>query len=267
MNPYKSTQKDTSMSISAVHSAPPQPAHFSPIGVVGLIVMVVVAFFASQLIGLYAAAKLIVADADELNIGELLLLGGSHGTAVSVSVIISFVLLTLLTWLVVRSKVNSTQQVFAYLGWRRFSRYTAMQALSLLLIFTVLNEFLSVYFERDPMDFVTPLFASTDSKWLLIWVIVLVAPLYEELVFRGLLWTAIAEQFDRRRGIILASMVTSLLFAFIHQQYQLYEMATIMVLALIFCYARVKSGSILLPMLLHVVNNGLAMLIYFNLSA
>lgn len=242
-----------------------QSARFSRIEVVGLILMVVVGFFASQLIGLYGAATLILPAADQLSIAELFLLGGEHGTVVSLSVLISFMLLTLMTWLVVRAKTTSARQALDYLGFRAFTLYSALQGLAILIVFTIINEVLSVYFDRDPMDFVAPLFASTDSKWLLIVVIVLVAPLYEELVFRGLLWSAIAEQFDRRRGIIIASVVTSLIFAFIHQQYQLYEMGAIAVLALIFCYVRVKSSSILLPMLLHVVNNGLAMVMYLNM--
>jgi membrane protease YdiL (CAAX protease family) len=45
----------------------------------------------------------------------------------------------------------------------------------------------------------------------------------------------------------------------IHLQYGIYEISTIVVLALIFCYARIKSGSLVLPMLLHIINNGGAM--------
>ncbi len=60
-------------------------------------------------------------------------------------------------------------------------------------------------------------------------------------------------------GAIVASLVTSLIFAVIHLQYGIYEISTIVVLALLFCYARVKSGSLLLPMLMHMINNGVAM--------
>ncbi|MGM8889214.1 CPBP family glutamic-type intramembrane protease, partial [Psychrobacter sp. 1U2] len=42
------------------------------------------------------------------------------------------------------------------------------------------------------------------------------------------------------------------------------EITTIVVLAFIFCYARIKSGSLVLPMLLHIINNGVAMWQYLN---
>ena len=65
----------------------------------------------------------------------------------------------------------------------------------------------------------------------------------------------------------MASVITSLVFAVMHLQYGLYEISTIVVLALIFCYARYKSGSLFLPIALHIFNNGLAMWQYLALAA
>ena len=65
----------------------------------------------------------------------------------------------------------------------------------------------------------------------------------------------------------MASIVTSVIFAVIHVQYDIYEISTIVVLALIFCYARMKSGSLLLPILLHMINNGAAMWQYLAQAA
>ena len=88
------------------------------------------------------------------------------------------------------------------------------------------------------------------------------------MVFRGILWQAIAEQFvgqhSQTKGAVVASILTSLIFAIIHLQYGIYEISTIVVLALIFCYARFKSGSLLLPILLHIINNGAAMWLYLS---
>lgn len=227
----------------------------------------IASFFASQLVGLYAAAKVVLPDAGQLSVGELFAQGGEQGTVVSLSVLLCFILLTLLTYVIVALKVRHSRQLFEYLGFRRISVSQFLQGASLLTLFIVVNEVLSQLFDRTPLDFVDPLFASTDAKWLLVMVIVVVAPIYEELVFRGLIWSAIAEQFDRRRGIIIASIVSSLLFAAIHTQYDLFEMGAIFILALIFCYVRVKSNSLLLPMLLHILNNGVAMLLYLTMGS
>jgi membrane protease YdiL (CAAX protease family) len=126
------------------------------------------------------------------------------------------------------------------------------------------SQALTYLLDKSPLVFVDPLYQSVSSVWLLIFAMVIVAPIYEELIFRGLLWSAIAEQFSgatyaEHRGAVVASLVTSVIFAVIHLQYGIYEISTIVVLALIFCYARIKSGSLVLPMLLHIINNGAAM--------
>jgi membrane protease YdiL (CAAX protease family) len=136
--------------------------------------------------------------------------------------------------------------------------------LGLLLIFMIGSQALTYLLDKSPLVFVDPLYQSVSSVWLLIFAMVIVAPIYEELIFRGLLWSAIAEQFSgatykEHRGAVVASLVTSVIFAVIHLQYGIYEISTIVVLALIFCYARIKSGSLVLPMLLHIINNGAAM--------
>lgn len=240
---------------------------FSRLGVLGLVIVMIASFFGSQLLGLYIAAKMVLPDAAELTVGELFAQGGEQGTIVSLSVLFCFVLLSLLTYLLVARKVSNSQQLFAYLGFRRITGRMLLQGASLLTLFILVNEVASQLLNRTPLDFVDPLFASTNAKWLLVLVIVVVAPIYEELVFRGLIWSAIAEQFDRQRGVIIASIISSILFAAIHTQYELFEMSAIFVLALIFCYVRVKSNSLWLPILLHILNNGVAMVLYLTMGS
>lgn len=253
--------------MTTVTSTEPQTPIFGRLGVIGLVILTLTGFFASQLLGLYIAARVIVPQAENLSVMTLIEQGGMQGSVVSLSVILNFIFLTVMTFLIVASKVRSTRQLLNYLGFRRFTPNIALQGLLLLALFIIGNEIVSQLLDRTPMDFVDPLFASMESKWLLVVVIVLIAPLYEELLFRGLLWSAIEEQFARRQGIIIASIVTSMLFAIIHLQYELFEMGAIFILALIFCYFRIKSHSTLLPMLLHIVNNGVAMVIYFMMGS
>lgn len=171
--------------------------------------------------------------------------------------------------LVIRVRGGDSRQ---YLALKPFSFAVGMGLLGLLLIFMIGSQALTYLLDKSPLLFVDPLYQSVSSVWLLIFAMVIVAPIYEELIFRGLLWSAIAEQFtlstySRHRGEIVASVVTSLIFAVIHVQYGIYEISTIVVLALIFCYARIKSGSLLLPILLHIVNNGAAMWQYIAQTA
>ena len=238
----------------------PQPL-FTRLGTLLLIIGMVVFFFISQLIGIYIAGKLVLPTAKSATVGDIFFFGSNDGTIVSISIMIGCVLLVAISALVIRVRGGNLKQ---YLALRPFSLAVGMGMIGLLLIFMIGSQALTYMLDKSPLAFVDPLYQSVRSVWLLIFAMVIVAPIYEELIFRGILWSAIAEQFTsppdaEYRGAIVASLVTSLIFAVIHLQYGIYEISTIVVLALLFCYARIKSGSLILPILLHIINNGAAM--------
>ena len=237
---------------------------FSRLGALLLVIGMVVTFFISQLIGVYIAGKLILPATKNATMGDIFFFGSNDGTVVSLSIIIGCVLLVAVSALLIRVRGGNVRK---YLALQPFSWSVGIGMLGLLLMFMIGSQALTYLLNESPLVFVDPLYQSVSSVWLLIFAMVIVAPIYEELIFRGLLWSAIAEQFSNvanaeHRGAIVASLVTSVIFAVIHLQYGIYEIGTIVVLALIFCYARIKSGSLVLPMLLHVVNNGAAMAQY-----
>ncbi|WAI88261.1 hypothetical protein SC65A3_01726 [Psychrobacter sp. SC65A.3] len=252
--PNKSTAENNKV---VIH---PQPL-FTCLGTLLLIIGMVVFFFISQLIGIYIAGKLVLPTAKSATVGDIFFFGSNDGTVVSISIMIGCVLLVAISALVIRVRGGNLKQ---YLALRPFSLAVGMGMIGLLLIFMIGSQALTYMLDKSPLAFVDPLYQSVSSVWLLIFAMVIVAPIYEELIFRGILWSAIAEQFTsppdtEYRGAIVASLVTSLIFAVIHLQYGIYEISTIVVLALLFCYARIKSGSLILPMLLHIINNGAAM--------
>lgn len=239
---------------------------FSSVGAFLLTIAMVVVFFISQLVGVYIASKLILPAADKLSVSELFSLGSSQGTVISVSILISAVLLTVVTFFIVRLKGGDVKQ---YLKLHSFSLGIGIRMLGWLVVFMVGSELLTAVLDKTPLVFMDPLYQSVSSVWLLTFALVIVAPFYEELVFRGLLWSAISEQFltsvnSEKTAAVIASIVTSIIFATIHVQYGWYEISSIVVLALIFCYARIKSGSLLLCILLHSINNGVAMMLYLT---
>ncbi len=234
---------------------------FSTFSVIALMVFMVMGFFISQLIGVYIAGKLFLPDADTLSMGTLFYIGSNDGTVVSVSIIITSLLITAITLGIIRIKGGSISQ---YLALRPFSVGIGIGMFALLLLFAIASQAVTYWVEATPLIFVDPLYHSVSSVWLLIFAMVIAAPVYEELVFRGILWSAISEQFAGSRGTIVASVITSLIFALIHIQYGWYEISTIVLLALLFCYARIKSGSLWLPILLHIINNGIAMWLYIS---
>jgi membrane protease YdiL (CAAX protease family) len=99
---------------------------------------------------------------------------------------------------------------------------------------------------------------SSSSHKILLWVaIVVAAPIFEETLFRGFmipgLWTS-------RLGVSGAVIITSLAWAAIHGQYDLYGRVTIFAFGLVLGAARVKTGSLLTPLLLHAAANAFATL-------
>ncbi len=254
---------------SSTTASPKSLPLFSRVGTFVLTVGMVLAFFISQLVGVYVAGKLVLPADERTSIGQIFYFGSNDGTVVSLSILIGCVLLVAISMLIIRLKGGSLRR---YLALKPFSLSAGIGMLGLLLIFMIASQALTYVLDMAPLVFVDPLYQSVSSVWLLVFAMVVVAPIYEEVIFRGILWSAIAEQFtapsySANHGAIVASIVTSLIFAVIHVQYGIYEISTIVVLALIFCYVRIKSGSLLLPIVLHIVNNGAAMWQYIVQAA
>jgi len=87
----------------------------------------------------------------------------------------------------------------------------------------------------------------------LLWGAVIVgAPLSEEVFFRGFLFKG----FERSPvGGVGAIVITSLGWAVIHLQYDLYDITSIFLLGLLLGFFRLKTGSILPPLLMHMLTN------------
>ena len=89
-------------------------------------------------------------------------------------------------------------------------------------------------------------------------VLVILAPIVEELFFRGLLFPA----FLKRQPIVLASMLSSLIFGVFHAQLNIGIYTALLGLFLCFLYYRL--GSIIPGISLHMINNLLAFLVLFK---
>lgn len=85
--------------------------------------------------------------------------------------------------------------------------------------------------------------------------VALVAPLVEEMVFRGFVYGG----FERSIGRWSALWLSSLIFALMHAgQYNLPEVMQVLVLGLMLGLARMRTGSIWTSTAMHMVNNGVA---------
>ncbi|WP_310445888.1 CPBP family intramembrane glutamic endopeptidase [Serratia sp. BIGb0234] len=94
--------------------------------------------------------------------------------------------------------------------------------------------------------------------WLNFFLLVFIVPIYEELVFRGCLLTAIIT--FSRGNIYIASLVTSVLFAMLHTQYtDIRSLIILFLVSIILISVRIISRGVMMPVLLHMTMNGCVM--------
>jgi membrane protease YdiL (CAAX protease family) len=142
------------------------------------------------------------------------------------------------------------------LGFRRFDAGTLGMGCGLMLVSLLFNAvysaFLAVFGLRAQVDLV-PIFAELSSPWWLLLAGIVVAPVVEELFFRGFVYAGLAERYSWRK----AAVISSALFALIHLQ--LTAIVPIFILGYIFAYLYRRSGSIWPAVLMHVSTNALGL--------
>lgn len=98
-------------------------------------------------------------------------------------------------------------------------------------------------------------YQSASPKWFLWLAIVLIAPIFEEIFFRGFLLKGLTNSFV---GVIGAITITSAIWALIHVNYEAYYIGMIFVWGLIFGWAKHKTGSVYITIMLHMIANFVA---------
>jgi uncharacterized protein len=125
--------------------------------------------------------------------------------------------------------------------------------LAILALFIALSDSLTVFLGRPIVpESMSALQGSARPLWLLWLALVVAAPLFEEIFFRGFLYKGFASSVVGPAGAIV---ITSILWAAIHLQYDLYGICTIFVLGVLFGLARMLTGSLIVPLTLHAVSN------------
>lgn len=265
----------------------PRPAiSFSAVGVVGLCLFCLFGMFALQIIGVYIGSLAYYEQAGSLDVATLIMLGSNNGVVVAISVVITALAFTLFAVGLVLFKSKTARHstphqppsahhwgaVWQFFGIKAIGVRGFVVSLIGMIAFMAVSELILTALDSSPMDFLDGLITD-ESLPLLIFAIVVVAPIYEELVFRGLIFGGLlhrhrAEQtpirlvgFTIAKSTLMASLISSLLFTLVHLQYDLLGMMVIFAMALLFCYIRIQYG-LIIAILMHMVNNGMAMAVY-----
>jgi membrane protease YdiL (CAAX protease family) len=174
-----------------------------------------------------------------------------NGTALSLATFATMIICGLAVLGVIKLKKHSNLK--EYLAINRVSlpdmRYWIVVVIVLLIAMDTLTYLLG---KPIVVEFMTAIYNSTSHHWLLFLALIVAAPVFEELFFRGFLLSGLSETFLRPIG---ATIVTSLVWAAIHVQYDFYVMLLIFFMGIVLATARLKTNSILTTIIMHAIMN------------
>jgi membrane protease YdiL (CAAX protease family) len=171
----------------------------------------------------------------------------SNGFCIGVMGVVSGLICTPLTLLLTKLRKNIS--VRNYIGFKEPLKREWVQWLLILAAFLFLSDGVSLLLHQPIVPpFMVDAYKTASSLPILLFAIVVMAPIFEEVFFRGFLFQGIRYS---RLGPIGAIGITSLVWAVIHLQYDIYGMATVFALGLLFGIARLRTDSIHLLMVMH----------------
>ncbi|HEX8175934.1 MAG TPA: CPBP family intramembrane glutamic endopeptidase [Pyrinomonadaceae bacterium] len=174
---------------------------------------------------------------------------------IQVSGVIPVHLLTLvLVWVVVTGR--GKRPFWRSLGWRFNNKLEPMLSVLLAVGLLAFGGVLTKYYGGDPTDIDQIINSSTASRLVLAFLATATAPLVEEIVYRGILYSAL----QRAIGVAWAVVAVSILFMSVHiaQYYNnISVIAAIGVLSLALTLVRAYTKSLLPCFIIHLVFNGL----------
>jgi HAD superfamily hydrolase (TIGR01509 family) len=159
-----------------------------------------------------------------------------------------------LSWLF--TKMRAGQGALAYLALRPAPIRTYIRWSIFLLLLVAVSDTITVLTSRPlvPTSMVDA-YATAGFVPLFWLALIVAAPVAEETLFRGFLFEGTVHS---RLGPVGAIILTSMIWASIHVQYDLYGILTIFVSGLFLGYARLRTKSIYLTMALHALMNLIA---------
>lgn len=177
-----------------------------------------------------------------------------NGVVISISTFVTAIVCSAIIFGIV--KLKSGASIRNYLAFRFVSRKTFLTWMGVTLVFMVASDTFTYFLGRPIVPpSVAHAYDTADPVWL-IWVALIVAaPFFEELFFRGFLYRGFAASVLRPEGAIA---LLAFLWAIIHLQYDIYGVVTIFFIGLILGVARWRTGSLLLPMAMHSLINAVA---------
>ena len=174
----------------------------------------------------------------------------------SIASISSFIGL-LLVWLFVKIKNNRIKH-YLDIYIEHIKDFIFFLALSFCLMFLI-EKISNLYPHLFENNFVFDSYSQANSLPIFYLGVVFLGPIFEEFLFRGFLFKGLENSFLGGHGAVF---ISAILFAIIHIQYGFFIILFMLFpFALLLGYAKLKSGTILLPICIHMLNNFITCLI------
>jgi len=212
-------------------------------------VLIAVAFVVVQTVAavIYLSVAHDISDPAEFEQNQSLFMDGD---VITVSLWATFVVCGFLVLVAVVSKVGSN--IKHYLALKPISWRIATAAVVVTVLFILLIEVINAVFNRTVPDNMVQMFLTADNRLWFWLAIVVAAPVFEEVFFRGFLHSGLERTNLGLSGTIL---FTAAFWAVIHFQYDAFEVGLIFVLGVLLGIARWVTGSLYVPIIIHCVNN------------
>lgn len=190
-------------------------------------------------------------DLDPNELGELAQSFAYNGNLVSYATLATTLVCGGLIWTVTSQQLQSFAP--SYLAITRFSRNEAIFWVLWLGVVLLITDLIRIA-SGSPVvpEMMQTVYGTADSKPLLWLAIIIAAPLFEELLFRGFLFQGLRRSALGGSGAVV---LTAAIWALIHQQYDFLGMFSIFAIGILLGLARWRSGSLLLPFAMHVMTN------------
>jgi membrane protease YdiL (CAAX protease family) len=237
---------------SAIETQPPRPWGFW--ATIGFFLAVMAAFLISALAVFTIFFVVELLDNPNLNIVEYAEDVETNGLVMSVTGIITGICcLPLIYWF---AWLRRGYPVRDYLGLYLPSRSVVLKWLLVTVVLIFVLD-MSTYLVEDSVvwDYMIEAYETAYFTPLLYFAVIVIAPIVEELLIRGFLITGIRASVLGATGAVILS---SLIFAVMHIQYDLFGMSQCLVIGIVFGIARIRTGSTLLTILLHSLINTVA---------
>jgi membrane protease YdiL (CAAX protease family) len=178
---------------------------------------------------------------------------GNNGLLIGISTLVSAVPCAALVVLFSSGREGSAK---AYLGLGRLELGAALLWLAALAVLLVGSDLLSLAADQAVVpEFMLEACSTAGFLPVLLVALIVAAPVFEELLFRGFLFRGIEAS---PLGAVGAVIVTAAVWAAIHLQYSFFHMGLVFAMGIFLGVVRQRTGSTTLTVLLHAATNTVA---------